>query len=435
MSKSQHVLKIQKNGTTYSCEMYITPQEARDNLYAGKYISFEKDGQDLYVPLTQVLDSPTESTQVLVNKKNDPNRYCIAQKSFYKATATPVANAVLTVNAYDGNNVLLDTWSSGSKWFPYGTKITASVVGNPNNIWQTPALRIDSGDNVNNVMTVNNIDVSADAPTRKSYSFTLNPGSNQTVTLKYTQPGSSQVSVAVSGSTRTFTVLAGTTWSASITAVTTGYNAGRLNISSGTITGSGVAITATSATRKTYTLKLNGTSNQTITLRYTQPGSSQVTRTSTGSAQSWSVAYGTTWTASIAASSGYTAGTLSGTSGTITGDVTVSATAAKAIPVVVTRTLTFTTNKRSWINGYITYTNASGSVVTATYNQDTGNTFTLKNGTTFKFQRMYAENLAHCKVTTGGTVVVAYLEPGQTFTSATITANTTYDFYMWMEYD
>ena len=77
-----------------------------------------------------------------------------------------------------------------------------------------------------------------------------------------------------------------------------------------------------------YTLKLAATTNQTITLKYTQPGASEVTKKSSSSAQSFSVEVGTTWTATIAAASGYKAGKLSATSGTVKADTTVSATAA-----------------------------------------------------------------------------------------------------------
>ena len=381
MSRSQHVLKVQKDGVTYTCEMYTTPQEARDNLYAGKYVRFNKDGTDLYVPLTQVLNSATESTPLLMYKKGDNTKYCIAQKSFYRANVTPIANTVITAKAYNEGGTEIDSWTSGAKWFPYGTRITASGVGNPSNIWNNPTMRIDRGTNAGETMTVSNIEIGAEsAVTRKTYSFTLNPGSDQTVTIKYTEPGASQVSVAVSGSTRTFTVQAGTTWTASITAVNTGFNAGSLNATSGTITGSGVTITASNATRKTYTLKLNGTSNQTVTLRYTQPGSSQVTRTSTGSAQSWTVAYGTTWTASVSPASGYYAGTLSpGTAGTITGNVTVSVSSAtSAAPT--SYVVYFSLSGGESIPYKVRYTNTSGSSVEAS----NPSSVTIKPNTTIK---------------------------------------------------
>ena len=101
MSRSQHVLKVQKDGVTYTCEMYTTPQEARDNLYAGQYVRFNKDGVNLYVPLTPTLNSDTESTPLLMYKKGDNTKYCIAQKSFYRANVTPIANAVITAKTYN----------------------------------------------------------------------------------------------------------------------------------------------------------------------------------------------------------------------------------------------------------------------------------------------------------------------------------------------
>lgn len=423
MSRSQHVLKVQKDGVTYTCEMYTTPQEARDNLYAGQYVRFNKDGTNLYVPLTPTLNSDTESTPLLMYKKGDNTKYCIAQKSFYRANVTPTANAVITAKAYNEGGTEIDSWTSGAKWFPYGTRITASGVGNPSNIWNNPSLSIDRGTNAGETMTVSNVEIgAASAVTRKSYSFTLNPGSNQTVTIKYTQPGATQVSVAVSGSTRTFTVQAGTTWTASITATTTGFNAGRLNITSGTITGSGVAISATSATRKTYTLKLNGTSYQTITLRYTQPGSSQVTRTSTGSAQSWTVGYGTTWSASLSASAGYTAGSLSGTSGTVTGDVTVSATAAKAIYPVISFTRSGSTSS-NWYNFTITYTNTSGSRVTTGTNPTS---VTIRYNTTIVVKKLNNPSYAELQIYQGSTYKATIGTVGGTWTSGGLTGNTTF---------
>lgn len=435
MSRSQHKLKVKKGNTTYTCELYTTPQEARNNLYAGKYVRFQKGGVNLYAPLTSTLNSATESTPLLMYKKGDNTKYCIAQKSFYRANVTPIANAVITAKAYNEGGTQIDSWNSGAKWFPYGTRITATGVGNPSNIWNNPTMKIDRGTNSGETMTVSNIEIGAAAAvTRKSYSFTLNPGSNQTVTIKYTQPGATQTSVAVSGSTRTFTVQAGTTWSASITAVTTGFNAGRLNITSGTITGSGVAISATSATRKTYTLKLNGTSGQTITLRYTQPGSSQVTRTSTGSAQSWTVGYGTTWSASLSASTGYTAGSLSGTSGTVTGDVTVSATAAKAITPVISFSRTGETG--AYYDFTVTYTNTSGSRVTSGTNPTS---VTIRYNTTIVIKKLKGTGWAFSKyyiqIYQGSTYKTALLETNSTWTSGGLTGNTTFRINGYHEYD
>jgi len=77
-----------------------------------------------------------------------------------------------------------------------------------------------------------------------------------------------------------------------------------------------------------YILTLSGTTNQTITLTYTEPGAMAVTVTSTSSDQTFSVLTGTTWTASVTGATGYTAGALSASSGTVSANTTISAEAA-----------------------------------------------------------------------------------------------------------
>jgi hypothetical protein len=333
MSKSQHKLNIDSDGRIYECEMYTTPEEAREYLYSGKYMRFEKDGQDLYVPLTSVLNSDAESTPLLVYKKGDNTKYCIAQKAFYRANVTPTPNAVITAKAYDENGVEISSWNSGAKWFPYGTRITASGVGNPRNIWNDPTIAIDRGHNTDETMKVSNVEVgAATTVSRIMYNFTVNPGGNQTVTIRYTQPGLSQVSVDV-GYARTFSVQAGTTWTASITSVTHGYNAGSLNMTSGTITDGSTNIVATAATLMGFVFRLEATSGQTITLYYTQPGYPQVAVASAWYPQNFSVLYGTTWWATLSPSPGYNPGALSASSGTVTGNTTLWASAASAIPL------------------------------------------------------------------------------------------------------
>ena len=125
----------------------------------------------------------------------------------------------------------------------------------------------------------------------------------------------------------------------------------------------------------TYNLVLAGTSNQTITLKYknrnyTDTGyETEVTKTSTGSNQTFTVRKGTTWTASVAGASGYNPGSLSpGSSGTVNAATTVSAGAASVAARTVT--IDYKTEYTSWndrysLNAeiYITYTNTSGSTV------------------------------------------------------------------------
>jgi len=110
------------------------------------------------------------------------------------------------------------------------------------------------------------------------------------------------------------------------TSVTSGGNP---NHSMLKITKSGTEYWVEKTVNNNVTLILSSTSHQTITLKYTQPGASEVTKTSTSSNQSFTVEAGTTWTATIEADAGYSPGTLSpGSSGTIVTSTTISASAA-----------------------------------------------------------------------------------------------------------
>lgn len=172
-----------------------------------------------------------------------------------------------------------------------------------------------------------------------TYTLTLAATSNQTITLKYKNRNlldngyETEVTKTSTNSVQNFTVRNGTTWTATL-ANATGWTAGTLSPGTSGTVSAATTVSASAATYKTFTLTLSATSNQTITLKYKNKKSdgtfeSEVTKTSTGSAQSFTVGYGTTWTASVAGATGWTAGALSpGTSGTITAAVTISAAAA-----------------------------------------------------------------------------------------------------------
>lgn len=94
-----------------------------------------------------------------------------------------------------------------------------------------------------------------------------------------------------------------------------GYTAGFASVQQSETT---FNVSATAATVTTYTVTITQSANQTIT----------VICNGTSHTASFTAPYGASWTASIAADNGYTAGTLSASSGTITGPVMISATAA-----------------------------------------------------------------------------------------------------------
>ena len=160
----------------------------------------------------------------------------------------------------------------------------------------------------------------------------------------------------------------------------TGYNKGTLNVSENTnirLTNTVTNISATAATIKTYNLILSATTNQTITLNYTEPGSSQVTVTSTSSQRTFTVKHGTTWTATISASSGYNPGTLSASSGTVTSATTISATAATMKRQIVINQVTGSTisvqyKGTTYTNSFYLNSPAVGDYVYITQTADSG---------------------------------------------------------------
>lgn len=90
--------------------------------------------------------------------------------------------------------------------------------------------------------------------------------SEVTVTVTIVQSANQTITVICNGNsyTSTFTAEAGSTYTASISA-SKGYNAGKLSSTSGTLTDN-ITISATAATLKTYTYKINQPTGGTITV-------------------------------------------------------------------------------------------------------------------------------------------------------------------------
>lgn len=362
MSKSSHTLKIQKGSTVYTCDLYTTTEEARSNLYPN-YPLFRVniDGQTLYAPFTTTLTSETESTPLICpifEKDNNLTKYCVAQKSFFAINITTVANETITVTA--GGT----SWNTtGNHWFPYGTTWTASVAGATG--YNAGALNASSG-----TLTNANVTVTAGAASLKTYILKVNATSHQTITLKYKNRNAAntgyeaEVTKTITTSAGSYTVRHGTTWTASV-AGATGWNAGTIT-SSGTVTGN-VTLTASAATHKTVTLTHRASNtHQTLVVKYKNyNGSSYAAEATLASGQSVTVGYGTTWTATLTAATGCTRGTLSpGSSGTMSGNVTVSATAGTVNKYVL---------RFDKSNLIVRYNNSSGSEVSSStsisYNQ------------------------------------------------------------------
>jgi len=215
------------------------------------------------------------------------------------------------------------------------------------------------------------------------------------------------------------------------TSITSGGNP---NHSMLKITKSGTEYWVEKTVNNNFTLTLAATTNQTITLKYTQPGASEVTKTSTSSAQNFTVQVGTTWTATIAGSTGYTPGALSpGSSGTVRAATTVTAAAATPITPKITISIT---NSDPATEFTVTYTNTSGTFTT-TGNRPTS--VTIKYNTTITFicngsTTGGEEAIVKCMhvQNSSGTVLASlggndsYYYEKRTYTTGKLTNNTTY---------
>lgn len=123
------------------------------------------------------------------------------------------------------------------------------------------------------------------------------------------------------------------------------------------------------------------TSEVTVTVTIVQSANQTITVICNGNSytSTFTAEAGSTYTASISASTGYNAGTLSSTSGTLTDNITISATAA------ILKTYTYTINQPT--GGTITVT-VDGVAYTSTFTVQHGKTAsnlcTPNSGYTFK---------------------------------------------------
>lgn len=160
----------------------------------------------------------------------------------------------------------------------------------------------------------NNTEYIVQAQVRNYFTVTIKQSAKQTIT------------VTCNGTTYTssFQALAGSSYTVTVVPET-GYTAGSPSSSSGYVN-SDLTISASPASKASYLVTVVQSAHQTIT----------VTCNGVNYTSNFTANYGDRWTATILASSGYRPGTLSATSGTITGAVTISATAATIIQYMVT---------------------------------------------------------------------------------------------------
>lgn len=268
MSKSSHAVKIQKGSTTYTCDLYTTTAEARSNLNP-TYPLFRVNvgGTTLYAPFTPTLNSSTESTPFICPifaGSGDNTEYCLAQHSFFSIGITTKSNETITVNAGG------QSWTSGTKWFPYGTTWTASVSGSTG--WNAGTLTPASSGTLTNA----SVTVTASAATHKTYKITLTQKANETVTIHYKNHNGTSLASSWSTTTSSITLGHSSQYYLTISA-STGYTAGTItnagsSSSPRTLTAA-VTISFTAATAQKFYLRYDTNSFE---VRYNNANGSKI---------------------------------------------------------------------------------------------------------------------------------------------------------------
>ena len=325
MSKIAKSLHYQKtNGTSGACALYTSKADC-----AGySTINLEVDGSNVYAGLGTSLTA-NNASGIRIQKNGSTTKYAILKWTQAAMNITQVANQTIRVTNASGtaistgtllpmNTALTITCTPATGYKASSPTINGTTVSNPYKITQA---NIEAG----------SFKLSCTAAAKQTYTFTINQSSHQTITV--TCNGTAHTS--------TFTATYGDKWTATITPAT-GYNAGKLSATSGTIT-SAVTISATAAAIKTFTLSFGATTNQTYTV--TVGGS---TKAATYSATSYTVNYGTTYSVAYTANSAtaaYTYTASSAVSGTVTNTTSIPAKTASASLRYYTLTVPATTNQ------------------------------------------------------------------------------------------
>ena len=245
-----------------------------------------------------------------------------------------------------------------------------------------------------------------------TFNLTLKGTSNQTITLKYTEPGGSQVTKTSTSSDQTFTLMAGTTYQASI-AGSTYYSAGTLNITANTnyTLNADATVSAGAATHITYTITLTQKTGETVTIYYKNHNGSSLASSWSTTTASVTLGKGSQYYSTIAGSTYYSAGTITspGTASapnTLNAAVTISFTAATHITYKLTHTASNTNQTL-----VVKYKAHSGTALGSETTLASGKNVTIGKGST------WTATLTANTGCTKGT-----LSPG---TSGTLNANTT----------
>ena len=300
--------------------------------------------------------SPYKITQANIEAGSFTLSATAATKQTFTFTINQSAHQTITVTCNGVAHTSTFTATYGDKW-------TATI--SPDTEYNAGTLSSTSG-TITGAVTV-----SATAAAIKTFTLSFGATTNQTYTA--TVGGSTK---AATSSATSYTVNYGTTYSVSYTAnsATAAYTYTASSAVSGTVTNttSIPAKTATASLRY-YTLTVPATTNQSYTLRLATNSSYGGTlpsynTTATKSAQTLSVPYGTTYSITYTADSGYNAGAAK--SGTVNGATTVTHNAA----TVATATVTIIQSANQTIHVY-TPQKSGGTDHTSTFTCPIGTTY------------------------------------------------------------
>lgn len=372
MSKIAKSLHYQKtNGASGTCALYTSKADC-----AGySTINLEVDGTNVYAGLGTSLTA-NNASGIRIQKNGSTTKYAILKWTQAAMNITQVANQTIKVEDGYGTAISTGTLLPMNTFLVLYTTPTSDGYnpGKPT-VNGSSNLRPHQGGGGRFIYTITQADIeagrftiSANAATKQTFTFYINQSDHQTITV--TCNGVAHTS--------TFSATYGDKWTATITP-DTGYNAGTLSATSGTIT-SVVTISATAAAIKTFTLSFGATTNQTYTA--TVSGS---TKAATSSATSYTVNYGTTYSVAYTANSAtaaYTYTASSAVSGTVTNTTSIPAKTASASLRYYTLTVPATSNQ-SYTLRLATNSSYGGSLPAYTSSSRSAQTLSVPYGTTY----------------------------------------------------
>ncbi len=396
MATLTNPLHIKKDSTVYNCLCYDNADAATPKTVSGGTTwEIKNNNVRCYLGLVPSSSSGKTGYDTPLKLKKSGTEYLVQTKvvNYFTVTITQSSNQTITVTCNGTAHTSTFQALAGSTYTVKVTPSTGYVAGKPS---------VSSG------TLTGNITITASPASKGQFTFTITQSAHQTIT----------VTCGGTRYTSTFAATYGDTWTATITP-STGYNAGKLSATSGTITGA-TSISATAATIKTFTLSFGATTNQTYVA--TVAGTAKA---ATASATSYTVNYGTKYSVKYTANSATAAYTYTASAAvaesTVTAAVSIPAKSAKAtlryyaltVPATTKQTyiLKLTTNSSygGTLPSYTSTATASaqnnlscpyGTTYSITYTANTGyNAGAAKSGTVTAATTV-SHNVAHLKYLT-----------------------------------